>query len=97
MVIEGTTFGVYTVKDAKESEAEEWLKVIGSRKLKSIAMVESGDIGDIAIGWMEFEDGTIEIGEGACMRPYTQQYIGTDRNKASFIWLKMIYYYFMEG
>jgi hypothetical protein len=97
MVIEGTTFGVYAMKDVKESEAEGWEEVIGDRKLKHIAVVESGDIGDINIGWLEFEDGTIEIGEQACMRPYTQQYFGTDRDRASFIWLKMIYFYFMEG
>ncbi len=81
----GATF-ISVVKIYEESF---WSEVIGERKLRTASFVEVAFAEEV-IGFMEFKDGSFEVGIGESLRPYNQLYVGGDRYKASEVYLRAI-------
>jgi len=66
-----------------------WSEVVGKRKLYAAIHVEFG-LAEEVIGFLEFEDGTFEVGIGECLRPYDLRYAGKEREKASQAFIEAI-------
>ena len=58
-----------------------WREIAGDRKVTKAAFIDFG-LGDQCTAYLEFDDGTYEVGTGEVLRPYDRLYQGTDCDKA---------------
>ena len=82
-------------RDNPEHIGEMWKEVFGDRKWEIIYHASCG-MGDSQYAMIFFEDGTVEVGTGEALRPYTQLYIGKEAKVAWRVFVKALSTYFWK-
>ncbi len=70
-----------TTDELQRLVGEQWADLIGDRILERAHFIDYG-FAEECIGWLQFDDGTHEVGVGECVRGYHQLYAGDSYDAA---------------